>query len=132
MKNISYLIGVLLVLASCGNKNKVPAEVMQPAKMQKILWDVVRSQALAAEEARKDSTINEIAQTKVLVQKAFKIHDVTSDEYEKSYKWYTSHPNIMKVLLDSLSNQIQQENQEDLKEKHEGPKLNNHKKIKPE
>jgi len=132
MKNISYLIGVLLVLASCGSKNKVPAEIMQPAKMQKILWDVVRSQALAAEEARKDSTINEIAQTKVLVQKAFKIHDVTSDEYRKSYKWYTSHPNIMKVLLDSLSNQIQQENQEDLKEKHEGPKLNNHKKIKPE
>jgi len=132
MKNISYLIGVLLVLASCGSKNKVPAEIMQPAKMQKILWDVVRSQALAAEEARKDSTINEIAQTKVLVQKAFKIHDVTSDEYEKSYKWYTSHPDIMKVLLDSLSNQIQQENQEDLKEKHEGPKLNNHKKIKPE
>lgn len=132
MKNISYLIGVLLVLASCGSKNKVPAEIMQPVKMQKILWDVVRSQALAAEEARKDSTINEIAQTKVLVQKAFKIHDVTSDEYEKSYKWYTSHPDIMKVLLDSLSNQIQQENQEDLKEKHEGPKLNNHKKIKPE
>jgi len=132
MKNISYLIGVLLVLASCGSKNKVPAEIMQPAKMQKILWDVVRSQALAAEEARKDSTINEIAQTKVLVQKAFKIHDVTSDEYEKSYKWYTSHPDLMKVLLDSLSNQIQQENQEDLKEKHEGPKLNNHKKIKPE
>jgi len=132
MKNISYLIGVLLVLASCGSKNKVPAEIMQPAKMQKILWDVVRSQALAAEEARKDSTINEIAQTKVLVQKAFKIHDVTSDEYGKSYKWYTSHPDIMKVLLDSLSNQIQQENQEDLKEKHEGPKLNNHKKIKPE
>ena len=113
MKNISYLIGVLLVLASCGGKNKVPAEIMQPVKMQKILWDVVRSQALAAEEARKDSTINEIAQTKVLVQKAFKIHDITSDEYEKSYKWYTSHPDIMKVLLDSLSNQIQQESQED-------------------
>lgn len=132
MKNISYLIVGFFLLASCGGKNKVPKEIMQPAKMQNILWDVVRSQALAAEEARKDSTINEIAQTKVFVQKVFKIHKVTSDEYDKSYKWYTSHPDIMKVLLDSLSSQIQEKDKSDLKEKHEGPKLNNLKKIKPE
>jgi len=132
MKNISYLIAVFFMLASCGGKNKVPAGIIQPEKMQNILWDVVRSQALSAEEARKDSTINEIAQTKVFTQKVFKIHNVTSDEYEKSYKWYTSHPDIMKVLLDSLSSQIQEENKEDIKERHEAPKLNNLKKIKPE
>lgn len=138
MKNISYLIVVFFILVSCGNKNKVPTEIIQPEKMQNILWDVVRSQALSAEEARKDSTINEIAQTKVFVQKVFKIHNITSLDYDKSYKWYTSHPDIMKVLLDSLSSQIQEDNKLDLKEKHESPKLhespqlNNLKKIKPE
>ena len=132
MKNLSYLIVVLFTLASCGTKNKVPTEVLQPDKMQNILWDVVRSQALSAEEARKDSTINEVAQTKVFVQKAFKIHNVTAEEYDKSYRWYTSHPDIMKVLLDSLSSQIEKENTLDLKEQHGPPKINNLKKTKPE
>jgi len=119
MKNIPYLIIAFFACVSCGNKNKVPSEIIQPEKMELILWDVVRSQALSAEEARKDSTINEIAQTKVLAQKVFKIHNITSAEYDKSYKWYTNHPDIMKILLDSLSNHIQEENKEDFKEKHE-------------
>lgn len=129
MKNIPYLIIAFFACVSCGNKNKVPSEIIQPEKMELILWDVVRSQALSAEEARKDSTINEIAQTKVLAQKVFKIHNITYAEYDKSYKWYTNHPDIMKILLDSLSNHIQEENKEDFKEKHEPLKLNNLKKI---
>ncbi len=80
MKNILLLI-IFSFLWSCSGKNKVPAEIIQPDEMQNILWDVMRAQALSTEIARKDSSINEIAETKVLTQKVFEIHNITSTSF---------------------------------------------------
>jgi hypothetical protein len=76
-------------------KNKVPSEIIQPDKMQKILWDVIRAQALSAEIARKDSTVNEIAETKVLTQKVFEIYKITSTTFIQSYFFFIIHSYLM-------------------------------------
>ncbi|HSQ44074.1 MAG TPA: DUF4296 domain-containing protein [Ginsengibacter sp.] len=116
MKNIFYLI-VFGFFVSCTGKNKVPSEIIQPSKMQNILWDVMRAQALSTETARKDSTINEVAETKVLTQKVFDIYKVTPKAFDQSYNWYTNHPDIMKTLFDSLNDRKQRESQLEQKEK---------------
>lgn len=122
MKNIFFLI-VLSLFISCSGKNKVPPEIIQPNEMQKILWDVIRAQVLSTEMARKDSTINEIAETKVLIQKVFEIYKITSTAFNQSYIWYTNHPDVMRIVFDSLNAQKQRENQLELKEKYQPLKL---------
>ena len=117
MKNfIFFLVG--FVLFSCSGKNKVPAGIIQQKKMQNILWDVIRAQALSGELARKDSTINEVAETKILTQKVFEIHHITSSAFDQSYSWYTSHPEMMRIIFDSMNIQNQRQNELRMKEGH--------------
>jgi hypothetical protein len=130
MKNIFFLI-VFSLFISCLGKNKVPSEIIQPGKMQKILWDVIRAQALSTEIARKDSTVNEIAETKVLTQKVFEIYKITSTTFNQSYFWYTNHLDIMRIVFDSLNAQNQRESQLEMKEKHTPLKLDSLKKLNP-
>ena len=114
MKNfIFFMLG--FILFSCSGKNKVPAEIIQQKEMQNILWDVIRAQAFSGEMARKDSTINEVAETKILTQKVFEIHNITSSAFDQSYAWYTSHPEMMRIIFDSMN--IQNQRQNDLRMK---------------
>jgi hypothetical protein len=129
MKNIFFLI-IFCLFVSCIGKNKVPSEIIQPGEMQKILWDVIRAQELSTEIARKDSTVNEIAETKVLTQKVFEIYKITSTEFNQSYIWYTNHPDIIRIVFDSLNAQKQRETQLQRKEKAPVLKLNPLKKLK--
>ncbi len=104
------------MLFSCLGKNKVPAGIIKPKEMQNILWDVIRAQALSVEIARKDSTLNEVTETKALSQKIFEIHNIKSADFDRSYTWYTNHPNMMLTIFDSLNNQIQRQNEIKIKE----------------
>ncbi len=129
MKNILLLV-IFTLLWSCSEKNKIPAEIIQPNEMQNILWDVMRAQALSTEIARKDTSINEIAETKVLTQKVFEIHNITSTAFTRSYSWYTNHPDVMRLVFDSLNAQNQRESQLEMKVKSHPLKIDTSKKLK--
>jgi Domain of unknown function (DUF4296) len=105
------------LLFSCADKNKVPHEIIGPKKMQAVLWDVVRAQILSLEMAHRDTSLNEIAETKALTKKVFDIHKITAADFDQSYDWYARHPELMKNLFDSLSVQKQRENDLELKTK---------------
>jgi hypothetical protein len=109
MKNFIFCMAGF-ILFSCSGKNKIPPEIIQQKEMQNILWDVIRAQALSAEMARKDSTINEVAETKILTQKVFEIHHTTSSAFDQSYSWYTGHPEMMRIIFDSMYIQNQRQN----------------------
>ena len=130
MKNILSLV-MFTLLWSCSEKNKIPSEIIQPNEMQNILWDVMRAQALSTEIARKDSNINEIAETKVLTQKVFEIHNISSKAFTLSYNWYTNHPDVMRIVFDSLNAQNQRKTQLEMKEKHHPLKIDTSKKLNP-
>ena len=130
MKNIFFLI-VLSLFISCLGKNKVPSEIIKQDDFIKILLDVIRAQALSTAIARKDSTVNEVAETKVLTQKVFEIHKITSTAFNQSYTWYTNHPDMMRTIFDSLNAQNQRESQLDMKEENHPLKLNPLRKLNP-
>ncbi len=111
---VFFLTGFFLI--SCSGKNDVPPEIIQPKKMQNILWDVIRAQELSAAMARKDSAINEIAETKILTEKIYEIHNITSVDFDKSYLWYTNHPEMMRTIFDSMTSQSQRQKEERTKQ----------------
>jgi hypothetical protein len=117
MKNIFFVIACCGLIISCSNKNNVPSDIIQPVQMQKILWDVLRADALSSEYARRDSTINQVAELKILTEKVFQIHKISSATFDKSYKWYTGHQDVLKIVFDSLNSQAQRENKVEMKEK---------------
>ncbi len=49
----------------------------------------------------------------------------------RSYSWYTNHPDIMRIVFDSLNAQNQRETQLEMKERNHPLKLDTSKKLKP-
>lgn len=125
-RTIIYIM-FFLVFVSCGSDTKVPSNILQPAEMSNILWDIMRSQALGYEIARKDSSVREAIEVKALSQKVFKIYKIDSAYFNKSYNWYIQHPTILKVIFDSMYVQKERENNLKLEKKMEIER-----KLKPE
>ncbi|SRR6185312_921379 len=109
MKNFLYLI-FLMMLFSCGKSNKPPSSLIQPKEMQSILWDVMRAETLASQIGHRDSSVDVAIETKVLSQKVFNIHETDSASFNKSYNWYVKHPDVLKIIFDSLYIQKEREN----------------------
>lgn len=109
MKYFIYVI-FFMTLFSCYSKDKVPSDIIKPEEMKGIIWDVMRSQALANESALKDSTVDKAIKTKLLAEKVFEIHKTDSAHFNASYNWYVRHPLKLKVIFDSLYAQKQRVN----------------------
>jgi CRISPR/Cas system CSM-associated protein Csm2 small subunit len=81
----------------------VPSGVISKEKMQEVLWDVLRAEALSQEIIKKDSSKSSAVESAMLTKKIFSIHHITEEEFKKSYSYYSAHPDIMKEILDSIT-----------------------------
>jgi hypothetical protein len=97
------MIFSLLLTYSC--KETIPSDVIKPTKMQDVMWDVLRAESLSQEIVRADSSKSVAAENIRLTKKIFLLHNVTEQQFEKSYFYYTAHPDIMRTILDSLNSQ---------------------------
>ncbi len=105
--NRFFCLFFLIILSSCSSKDTAPSDIIQPKEMEDIMWDVMRAQALALETSRKDSSLNDTAETKALTQKVFEIHKINAPDFNKSYDWYIKHPGAMRLIFDTLYKQKQ-------------------------
>lgn len=93
----------LSLFYSC--KDSLPSGIIEHNKMQVILWDIFRADALSSEIVKKDSSKSIGVETAMLNKKVFLTHQITEDEFQKSYSYYTNHPELMRTILDSISAQ---------------------------
>ncbi len=93
---------LLLAFASCSSDNNIPKNVIPVEKMKFIMWDMMRAGELAATQYTKDSS-NLKLKTTELFEQVFKIHSIDKNKFYSSYHFYEEHPNMNKILLDSLS-----------------------------
>ncbi len=93
---------IIIVLASCGKKDKIPPGILEPDKMQAVLWDVIRADAFTTDFIKKDSAKNEEEENVALQQKIFSIHHVSKQDFYKSYDYYKSNTVLMKDMIDTM------------------------------
>lgn len=84
-------------------KNSLPSGIIKQEKMQQVLWDILRAESLSSEIVKKDSSKSVAIETTILNKKIFLIHNITEEEFQKSYAYYTNHPEIMRTMLDSIN-----------------------------
>jgi hypothetical protein len=98
------LIPVVLFLFACKGKNKIPPSVLQPKKMQAVLWDVMRAdQFLNNYVLIKDSNLNKVSESLKYYDQIFAIHEISQEQFQESFTFYKEHPDLMKVIMDSMS-----------------------------
>ncbi|MFT3981649.1 MAG: DUF4296 domain-containing protein [Ferruginibacter sp.] len=100
MRFLFLIITVLLV--SCSHP-KTPRGIIEPEKMQAVLWDYMRADIYANENLRIDSTVKNIdLESARLQQQLFAAHKVTKDEFYNSLNYYLQHRDMLKEVLDTM------------------------------
>lgn len=69
--------------------------------MQRILWDVMKADALARNFSYRDSSKNDTLENAARQRIIFEHYKVSKKEYYKSFAYYNSKPDLFQVLLDS-------------------------------
>ena len=86
-------------------KESIPSGVVGPGEMQKVLWDVMRADALSQLLVKNDSSKTLAGESRRLRSQALLIHKITEAQFVSSYAYYSQHPNILKAVLDSINSQ---------------------------
>ena len=102
LRTIAITCAVLLF--SCGKKQAIPAGILKPAIMQKVMWDVLRADAFTFDFIKRDSTKKPEAENVKLQQQIFAVHKISKEDFYKSYNFYKVHPDLMQPILDSMIN----------------------------
>ena len=101
-------VGLILLLccaagAGCSDKNSLPGDILSQDKMEQVIWDMAQADQYVALYVAKDSAhIDRKAETMRLYAEVFRLHDVTADEFRKSYRYYLGHPELNQLLFDSV------------------------------
>ena len=103
MIKVPVFIFFLVILDSCSGRITIPKGVIKPPQMEEVLFDMMKADALATEIVKKDSSINLPARNIELYKKVFSAHNITRADFDSSYSFYEKHPEMMRILLDSMN-----------------------------
>ena len=93
---------VLLLLVSC--QVKIPKEIIQPDKMETVLYDYHMVQAMGSE-----ITSTPEYQLKLYHSYVFDKHGITKALFDSSMVWYTRHPAYLTQIYADLQEQFDHE-----------------------
>lgn len=101
------ILFAIVVFTACKGKNKIPADVLTQKKMQAVMWDMMRVDHFLTDYVfSKDPKLDKTAESFKYYQQIFSIHQTNTEQFRKSYSFYTSHPNLFKAIMDSLSKPV--------------------------
>lgn len=103
MRQILLLVSVFsFLLPAC--KSKRSNEVLPPETMEVVLQDMMRADKFLADYVlNKDTTKKIDSESVKLYQQIFAIHQITGEQFQKSFSYYKEHPDQLRSIMDSLS-----------------------------
>ena len=95
---------LIAIIIGCSTDKQVPKGILEPDVMQKVVYDLLRADEFLANYKYKDTALNKRVEATKMYAQIFRIHGVTKEVFFKSYSYYQEHPDINKVMFDSLYN----------------------------
>jgi hypothetical protein len=99
--NRQFWIITICMLLGCSNAGSDSA-ILSKDQMGKVLWDMIQVDELATFRLVKDSSKDVKKERIQLYEKVFQLHKTSEKQFSKSFTYYLNHPDILKVLFDSL------------------------------
>jgi hypothetical protein len=101
---IAGLLAVMLLAAGgCSDKNSVPSGILPHEKMEALMWDVIQAEQYSSAYLLKDSARIDLKLENLrLYDEVFRLHQVSRDEFRKSYQYYMGRADRAQTLFDSL------------------------------
>ena len=93
---------MLVLCLSCGS-NRPPSNVLPQEKMEIIIWQLAQSDEYVNSLLSKDSSKKSSTERMRRYSEIFDLNHVTEEEFKRSYRFYMTHPEVGKVMFDSIS-----------------------------
>lgn len=100
MRKTLSLVLVILLITACNSG--IPKNVLPPARMQSVIWDLMRADEMTNFYLDADSSYAGLEKHEALYQQILSIHGISREEFKKSLRYYESNPKYLKTVLDSL------------------------------
>lgn len=98
---IKVILIAMALMAAC-NSRSLPGDIISQEKMQPLVFDLIRADELVNNFTLRDTLLKNKEEHIKMYEQVFKIHHTTREAFYKSFKYYQEHPDVNKVLLDSL------------------------------
>ena len=97
-----FSIVVTMILYSCSlGDGSIPKGVIKINPMADILLDIAVAESYTESYILKDSTLNKDSVYKSEISKVLQLHNTNPSVFSKSYSFYTEHPTLFKIVVDS-------------------------------
>lgn len=98
-----FVILLFALVSACSKKNKLPKDVLPQPKFEEVLWDMIYAGEFIGGYVQNKDSINKEAEIDKRYGQVLQFHRLTKEEFDKSWAYYRERPDLMKVVLDSLS-----------------------------
>lgn len=106
MRQGVFLFFFCLLLGSCNNK-EVDSDILPATKMQLILSDLMKADQFISDfRVPNDTIMDRDVESIKLYQRVFALHDITKVQFDRSLAYYQSRPDLLKVIMDSISKPV--------------------------
>ena len=102
MKPLAFLLLIATLFSSC-QSSTIPSDIIPKEKMQAIIWQLMQSDEYVNALVARDTTKKSSTERMKRYQEIFDLNKTSPDEFKKSYRFYIEHPDITKVMFDSIS-----------------------------
>ena len=105
MRTGLLILCLSVFIIGCKSKDRIPAGVLSPKKMQAVIWDMMRAdQFLTDYVLNRDTALKKKTESIKLYQQILDINQVSKEEFQHSFSFYKSNPLLLKAIMDSISN----------------------------
>ncbi len=111
----SFIILCIIGFSSCSKS--VPFGIIEPEKMEKLLWEQMKADAYTREYLFKEGNLKVVEENIKLQQKIFLKYNTSQKSFYKSYQYYLEHPDLIRPLLDSIVSKQTLQKQKDFEQR---------------
>lgn len=96
-----FIVLFAVALFACKDKQNTK-NILPVSSMKLVLWDILKADEWYTQTAIRDSLHKRVNENFQIYEQVYKIHHITKEQFYLSYKFYETHPDQFKVLIDSV------------------------------
>ncbi len=95
------IVFIAISLFACKSK-KVDPKLIPLNSMKIVLWDILKADEWYIQTSIRDTLHARVNENFLLYEEVYKVHHINKDQFYNTYKFYETHPDQFKVLIDSV------------------------------
>ncbi|MBV7533283.1 DUF4296 domain-containing protein [Chitinophaga sp. sic0106] len=101
------VVAFLVVLFACGDKDRIPGNIMKQEEMSAVLADLTIAEAYGNNLVMNNNpgSYDSLRQEKIKVysKQVLDLHQVSVKDFYNSYTWYEQHPDKLTAVLNQVT-----------------------------